>query len=93
MTGGRRWRSDRIQSWLFRETTPEGFERHWATNLLGPLLLTTQWLPVQDTYAVQVTPGEHDLLVLASVLALDLADDAERRDRQHPEPTNGTLDA
>jgi NAD(P)-dependent dehydrogenase (short-subunit alcohol dehydrogenase family) len=24
-----------------REVTPEGFERHWATNVLGPYLLTT----------------------------------------------------
>ncbi len=29
------------------------------------------------TYAVEVTPGEDDVLILASVLALDLAIDAE----------------
>jgi uncharacterized protein YxjI len=40
-----------------------------------------RWLSVRDTYAVQVAPGENDLLVLASVLALDLAEDAERRNR------------
>jgi NAD(P)-dependent dehydrogenase (short-subunit alcohol dehydrogenase family) len=28
-----------------REVTPEGFERHWATNVLGPHLLTTLLLP------------------------------------------------
>jgi NAD(P)-dependent dehydrogenase (short-subunit alcohol dehydrogenase family) len=28
-----------------RETTPEGFERHWATNVLGPYLLTTMLIP------------------------------------------------
>jgi hypothetical protein len=39
-----------------------------------------RWLSVRDTFAVQVAPGENDVLVLASVLALDLAEDAERRD-------------
>jgi len=28
-----------------REVTPEGFERHWATNVLGPHLLTRLLLP------------------------------------------------
>ena len=28
-----------------REVTPEGFERHWATNVLGPYLLTTLLIP------------------------------------------------
>ena len=45
----------------------------WAT-------VSKQWLSMRDTYAVQVAAGENDLLVLASVLALDLAEDAERRD-------------
>jgi uncharacterized protein YxjI len=43
--------------------------------------VSKQWLSMRDTYAVQVAAGENDLLVLASVLALDLAEDAERRDR------------
>jgi NAD(P)-dependent dehydrogenase (short-subunit alcohol dehydrogenase family) len=29
-----------------RELTEDGFERHWATNVLGPHLLTTLLLPV-----------------------------------------------
>jgi uncharacterized protein YxjI len=33
---------------------------------------------VRDTYAVDVAPGQDDVLVLASVLALDLAEDRER---------------
>lgn len=32
-----------------RETTDEGFERHWATNVLGPQLLTTLLLPALQT--------------------------------------------
>jgi len=34
---------------------------------------------MRDTYAVDVAPGEDDLLILASVLALDLAEDRERK--------------
>jgi uncharacterized protein YxjI len=34
-------------------------------------------LDVTASYAVEVAPGEDDLLILASVLALDLAIDAE----------------
>jgi uncharacterized protein YxjI len=33
---------------------------------------------MRDTYAVDVAPGQDDVLVLASVLALDLAEDRER---------------
>jgi uncharacterized protein YxjI len=32
----------------------------------------------RDTYAVEVAPGQNDLLVLASVLALDLAQDRDK---------------
>jgi uncharacterized protein YxjI len=57
---------------------------HEFTIRRGEQIVATvskQWLSLRDTYAVQVAPGENDLLVLASVLALDLAEDAERRDR------------
>jgi uncharacterized protein YxjI len=33
---------------------------------------------MRDTYAVDVAPGQDDLLILASVLALDIAQDRER---------------
>ena len=36
------------------------------------------WLTLRDTYGVEVAPGEDDVLILASVLALDLAEDRER---------------
>ena len=32
--------------------------------------------------AVDIAPGEDELLILTAVLALDLAEDRERRDRQ-----------
>ena len=39
--------------------------------------VSKRWLSVTDSYAVEVAPGEDDVLILASVLALDLALDAE----------------
>ena len=39
--------------------------------------ISKRWLTVTASYAVEVAPGEDDVLILASVLALDLAIDAE----------------
>lgn len=39
--------------------------------------ISKRWLTMTDSYAVDVTPGEDDVLILASVLALDLAIDAK----------------
>jgi uncharacterized protein YxjI len=39
--------------------------------------ISKRWLSMTASYAVDVAPGEDDLLILASVLALDLAIDAE----------------
>ena len=36
------------------------------------------WLTLRDTYSVDIAPGEDDVLILASILALDLAEDRER---------------
>src|SRR5215468_6830983 len=35
--------------------------------------ISKRWLRATASYAVEVAPGENDLLILASVLALDLA--------------------
>ena len=40
-----------------------------------------RWLTMPDTYELDVAPGQDDLLMLASVLALDLAEDQERKQR------------
>jgi uncharacterized protein YxjI len=40
--------------------------------------ISKRWLSLAATYAVDVGPGENDLLILASVLALDLAMDQQR---------------
>jgi uncharacterized protein YxjI len=41
--------------------------------------VSKRWFSMRDTYAVDIATGEDDLLILASVLALDLAEDRERR--------------
>jgi uncharacterized protein YxjI len=43
--------------------------------------VSKRWLSFRDTYAVDIAPGQDDLVILASVLALDLAEDRERRRR------------
>jgi uncharacterized protein YxjI len=40
--------------------------------------VSKRWFSVRDTYAVDVAADQDDLLILASVLALDLAEDRER---------------
>jgi NAD(P)-dependent dehydrogenase (short-subunit alcohol dehydrogenase family) len=53
-----------------RELTPEGFERHWATNVLGPHVLTKLLLPALEA-------SGHGRIVTVSTRAaggLDLAD-------------------
>jgi uncharacterized protein YxjI len=39
--------------------------------------ISKRWLSMTASYAVDVAPGEDDVLILAGVLALDLAIDAE----------------
>jgi uncharacterized protein YxjI len=39
--------------------------------------ISKRWLSVTTSYAVDVAPSEDDVVILASVLALDLAIDAE----------------
>jgi len=40
--------------------------------------ISKRWLSMTASYAVDVSPGEDDVLILAAVLALDLAIDAEQ---------------
>jgi uncharacterized protein YxjI len=43
--------------------------------------VSKRWLSIRDTYAVDVAPDQDDLVILTSVLALDLAEERERRQR------------
>ena len=40
--------------------------------------MSKAWLTLRDTYGVEIAEGEDDLMILAAVLALDLAEDRER---------------
>ena len=42
--------------------------------------VSKRWFSLRDTYGIQIAQGENDLLVLASVLAVDLALARERTD-------------
>ena len=42
--------------------------------------VSKHWIALTDTYGVEIAEGEDRLLLLACVLALDLAEDRERRD-------------
>jgi len=39
--------------------------------------VSKRWIALTDTYGVDIAPGQDDALILASVLALDLAEDEE----------------
>jgi uncharacterized protein YxjI len=39
--------------------------------------ITKQWLSLSATYGVETAPGQDDVLILACVLAMDLAEDRE----------------
>ncbi len=56
------------------------FEHEYAITRDDQLVATVskRWLSLTETYGLDIAPGEDDLLILASVLALDLAEDRER---------------
>lgn len=57
------------------------FDHEFTVSRGGDTVATVskQWLSMRDTYGVEIAPGEHDLLILAAVLALDLAQERERQ--------------
>ena len=73
----------------FTITVPGGRDMELAGDLLSHefsierdgqavATISKRWLSLTDSYAVDVAPGENDVLVLSSVLALDLAMDQQR---------------
>jgi uncharacterized protein YxjI len=57
------------------------FDHDYRVMRAGAVVATIskQWIALTDTYGVETAPGEDDVLLLASVLALDLAEDREHR--------------
>ena len=43
--------------------------------------VSKRWISITETYGVDIAPGEDNLVILASVLAIDLAEDRERGER------------
>jgi uncharacterized protein YxjI len=66
------------------QVTGSLFEHEYTIARDGQVVATVSksWLSLTETYGVEIAPGEDDVLILATVLALDLAEDRERRERQ-----------
>src|SRR5215472_10768427 len=56
------------------------FEHEYTFRRGATVIATVSkaWISLTATYGVDVAPGENDLLILTTVLALDLAEDKER---------------
>ena len=66
------------------EMTGSLFEHEYTISRGGQVVaaVSKRWFSLTDTYGVDIAPGQDDPLILACVLALDLAEDRERlRDR------------
>jgi uncharacterized protein YxjI len=63
--------------------TGDLFEHEYTITRGDQVVATVskRWLSLTDTYGVDIAAGEDDVLILTSVLALDLAEDRERRAR------------
>jgi len=57
------------------------FEHEYTFRRGATVIATVSkaWMSFTATYGVDVAPGENDLLILTTVLALDLAEDHEHR--------------
>ena len=66
------------------------FEHEYTIERGNDLVATVskRWISVTETYGVDISPGEDDIVILASVLAIDLAQDREREERQERQHTN-----
>lgn len=67
------------------EITGSIFEHEFTIKLGGQVVATAskRWFSLRETYGVDIAPGQDDVLILASVLALELAEDREREEREH----------
>jgi uncharacterized protein YxjI len=63
------------------EMTGSLFEHEFTVKRGGRVAATAskKWFRVRDTYAVDIAEGEDHLLILAGVLALELAEERERK--------------
>ncbi len=54
--------------------------------------VSKKWFSIRDTYAVRVAEGEDDLLILAGVIALDLAQASEKEKEKEKDEKNKNKD-
>ncbi len=61
------------------EITGSLFEHEYTMRRGGQVVATVskQWMTLTETYGIDIAPGQDDVLILATVLALDLAEDRE----------------
>ncbi len=45
-------------------------------------VVSKHWVSLTETYGVETAPGEDDILILATVIAMDLAEDQQERDSE-----------
>jgi uncharacterized protein YxjI len=59
--------------------TGDLFSHEYTITRGGKVVATVskKWISLTDTYGVETAPGENDLVILASVLALDVAKDID----------------
>lgn len=62
------------------------FDHDYTVRRGGQVVATVSkaFFTMRDTYAVDIAAGEDELLILAAVLALDLAEDRERKAERRP---------
>jgi uncharacterized protein YxjI len=62
------------------DVTGSLFDHEYTITRAGQTIaaVTKAWLTLTATYGVEIADGEDDVLILATVLALDLAEDRER---------------
>ncbi len=62
------------------EMTGSLFEHEYTISRGGQVVavVSKRWFSLTETYGVDIAPGQDDPLILACVLALDLAEDRER---------------
>src|SRR5689334_16705854 len=67
------------------------FEHEYTIARDGRQVATVskRWISLTETYGVDIAAGEDDVLILATVLALDLAEDRERDVRQERDEHQG----
>jgi uncharacterized protein YxjI len=61
------------------EMTGSLFEHEYTISRAGQVVavVSKRWFSMTETYGVDIAPGQDDSLILACVLALDLAEDRE----------------